>query len=90
MGIALVPSLPHCKGKQIQLPATEKPNTQEAGADGKESCLFSGASHLEDGGLMFQSPSPGKRSDSRLKAHLYLSAQAEVFIREERGTEQRD
>ena len=46
---------------QVQLPAATKANTQEAGADVKESGLFSGARHLEDGGLLSQSPSaPGK------------------------------
>ena len=34
-----------------------KANTQEAGADVKESGLFSVAGHLEDGRLMSQSPS---------------------------------
>ena len=53
-----------------------KANTQDAGADVKESGLFSGAGHLEDGGLMSQSPSPplsGNRG----------------FYKRERGTEQR-
>ena len=54
-----------------------KANTQEAGADVKESGLFSGAGHLKDGG-------------SRLKAHFHISVEADVFIRKERGTEQRD
>ena len=38
---------------------------------------------------MSQSPSPGEMGDSCLKPHLHMSAQAEVFIRRERGTEQR-
>ena len=42
-----------------------------------ESGLFSDANNMEDG-------------DSRLKAHLQLSVEAEVFIRREKGTEQRD
>ena len=61
-----------------------KANIQEAGADVKESGLY-----LEDGGLRPQSPSPEKMGDSCLKAHLHLSVEAEVIIRE-RGTEQRD
>lgn len=56
MGIALDPSLPQCKGKQVWLPATEEPNIQEQGADVKESCSFSGASHLEDGGSHVSKP----------------------------------
>ena len=43
---------------QVQLPAATKANTQEAGADVKESGLFSGASHLGDGGLTSRSPAP--------------------------------
>ena len=43
---------------QVRLPAAWKANTQEAGADVKESGLFSDADHLEDEGLMCQSPSP--------------------------------
>ena len=54
-----------------------KATTREAGADKKESSLFSGAGSLEDGGLMSQKPSPSL-------------SEAEVFIRRERGTEQRD
>ena len=38
---------------------------------------------------MSQSPSPGEMGDSCLKPHLHMSAQAEVFITRERGTEQR-
>ena len=48
-----------------------------------ESGLFSGADHLEDGGLTSQSPSSGKVGDSRLKTHLCLLVQAEAFIRRE-------
>ena len=44
---------------QAQLPAAMKANAQEAGADVKESGLFSGNRHMEDGGLLSQSPSPG-------------------------------
>ena len=53
------------------------------------------ADHLEDRGLMSQSPPPemtgmGKEwEDSCFKAHFHFSVQAEVFIRKERGTEQR-
>ena len=43
--------------------------------------MSSGASHLEDGGLLSQSSSPGKMGHSSHKAHLRLSVQAEVFIR---------
>ena len=49
----------------------------EAGACVKESGLFADAGHLEDG-------------DSCHIAHLHLSVEAEVFIRRERGREQRD
>ena len=38
--------------------ASMKADTQEAGADVKESGLFADAGHLEDGGLRSQSPSP--------------------------------
>ena len=41
---------------QVQRCATSKANTHEAGADIKESGFFSGASHLEDGGVLSQSP----------------------------------
>ena len=75
---------------QVQLPAATKANTSEAGADVKESGLFLGAGHLEDGGLMSQSPSPEKMGDLHLKVHLLISVEAEVFIRRDRGTEQRD
>ena len=68
-----------CHREQVRLPATTKSNTWEAGADVKESGLFSGAGHLEDGGV-----------DSHVKAHPHISVEAEVFIRRERGTEQRD
>ena len=76
---------------------------REAGADVKENGLFSDASHLEDWEthvskfiswederLISQSPSLGKMGDSCLKAHLHFSVEAVVFIRRERGTEQRD
>ena len=87
---------------QVWLRDTTKANNREAGANVKEHGLLSGASHLEDGGLTSQSPAPGKMGDScleahlpgrwgaHLKAHLHLSVEAEVFIRRERGTEQRD
>ena len=39
-------------------PAAKKANIQEAGADVKESALFSGASNMEDEVLLSQSPSP--------------------------------
>ena len=35
-------------------------------------------------------PAIWKMRDARLKAHLHLSVEAEVFIRRERGAEQRD
>ena len=63
-----------------------KDNTWEAGADVNESGLFSGAGHLEDGGLVSQSPSP-RKMDSHLEAHVYLSVEAEVFIMRQKGTE---
>ena len=37
---------------QVQLPVATKSKTQDAGADVKESGLFSGTSHLEDGKLL--------------------------------------
>ena len=43
---------------QVGLPATMKLITPEAGADIKESGSFSGASNLENGGLVSQSPIP--------------------------------
>ena len=45
-----------------------KAHTQEAGADVKESGLFSGAGYLDDGVLMSQSSSPGKMGDWHLSA----------------------
>ena len=86
----MVVSPSFCNRKQAWLPAAAatNANTRETGADVKESGLFSGAGHLEGGGLVSQSPSPGKMGDSRLKAHHHLSVQAEVFIRRERGTEE--
>ena len=48
----------NCNRTQVRLPAATKANTEQAGADVKDSGLFSGASHLEDGGLMTPSPSP--------------------------------
>ena len=39
---------------------------------------------MEDGELMSQSPSPGKKGDSCLKAHLHISVQAEVLKRRRR------
>ena len=74
---------------QVQLPAATKANTSEAGADVKESGLFLGAGHLEDGGLMSQSPSPEKMGDIQFKAQSHISVEAEIFRRRERGTEQR-
>ena len=44
---------------QVQLTATMKAHTQQAGADIEESGYFADAGHLEDGGLTSQSPSPG-------------------------------
>ena len=42
---------------RVQPPVTSKANTGKAGTDVKESDLFSGTGHLEDGGLRSQSPS---------------------------------
>ena len=67
--------------RQVQRPA----KTPETGADVRESGLFAGASHLEDGGLISK-----PIGDSGHKAHLHLSVEAEAFIKRERGTEQRD
>ena len=65
---ALLALISHfCDWKQVRLPAATKANTREAGADVKESGLFSGARHLEDGGLMSQSLSPGKTGHSLLQ-----------------------
>ena len=52
------PDLWGCNQKQVHLPVATKANTQETGADVKQSGLFSVASHLEDLGLMSHSPSP--------------------------------
>ena len=46
--------------------SSTKANTQEAGADVKESGLFADAGHLEDGGLMSQSSSPPLSGDRGL------------------------
>ena len=43
---------------QVWLPAATKADRGELGAAVKESGLFSGASHLEGGGLTSHSPSP--------------------------------
>ena len=79
---AYFPLTSNCKQMQFWLPAAMKANTQEAGADVKESGLFADAGHLEDGGLMSQNPSPGRLGfhvskpmpwedgHSHLKAHL--------------------
>ena len=65
------------------LPSTAaKANTRDAGADERKG-VYSGAGHLEGGGLVSQSPSFGTMGDSHLKAHLPLSVEAEVFIRTE-------
>ena len=66
-----------------------KDNIQEAGADVKESGLFSGAGYLDDRGFMSQNLSPVKMGNSCLKAHLHVPVEAKVFIMRERGTEQR-
>lgn len=47
-----------CNQRQIQLPAATKANTEEAGADVKESGFLADASHLEVGGCLSQGPSP--------------------------------
>ena len=88
-------SVPSCSGSQSSYvtkagPAVTKANTQEAGADVKESGLFSGGGSREEKGLTSQSPAPGKMGDACHKAHLHLSEEAEVFTRREMGTEQRD
>ena len=67
-----------------------KPITQEASAGVKESGLFADAGHWEDRGLMSQSPSSGEIEDSCHKNCLHLSGLAEVFVRREKGIEQRD
>ena len=41
---------------QVQLPATAKASTLEAGADVKKNGLFSGAGHLGDGGIHVLNP----------------------------------
>ena len=64
---------------QVQLPVAMKANTQEAGADVKESGIFSDAGHLEDGGLT-----------SQRDPHLYSSIEIQAFIRRKKGTEQKD
>ena len=46
-----------CDGKQVQLFSTTKANTQESGADVKESGLFEDAASRR-GGLISKSPSP--------------------------------
>ena len=43
--------------KQVWLPVATKANAAEVGADVKDSSLCADAGHLEDGGLMSQSPS---------------------------------
>ena len=73
---------------QVQLPAATTDNTWEVGANVKESVLFSGAGYLYDRDLFSQRLSSRKMEDSHLKAHLYLSVEAEFFIGRERG--QRD
>ena len=57
--------------------ATTKADTREAGTDVKGIGVFADAHHLEGGGLMS-------------KAYLHISMVAEVVLRRERGTEQRD
>ena len=44
-----LPCTRRCNESQAGLPDTTKANTQEAGADEKESGLFADAGHLEDG-----------------------------------------
>ena len=60
---------------------------REAGADVKESGSFSGAGHLEVGGLLSQSPSLGKMGTQCQKPSP-LTVEAEVFVRRGRGPEQ--
>ena len=62
---------------QVWLPITMRSDTQEAGADLKESGLFKCLSSV-------------KMGNSCLKAHLHISVEAEVFIRRGKGMEQRD
>ena len=91
-----------CDRTQVWLPAAAKADTREAGAEGKERSLFSGAGHLEegvltsqspspweDGGLMSQIPSSWEDGELNLKAHLHLSVEAEVCVSGEKGTEKR-
>lgn len=73
---------------QVQLCATTKTNIQKAGADVKDSGLFAIAGHLEDEGLMSQSPSPTRWLNLCHKAHHHFSKEAEAFVRRGRGTEQ--
>ena len=83
-----LPCTRRCNKSQAGLPDAMKANTQEAGADEKESGLFADAGHLEDG-CHVSKPIPWKMGDSCHKAHLYLSVKADVFIRRKR-TEQKD
>ena len=78
-----------CDRTQVWLPAAAKADTREAGAEGKERSLFSGAGHLEEGVLTSQSPSPWEDGELNLKAHLHLSVEAEVCVSGEKGTEKR-
>ena len=90
------PGMCPCNRTQIWLPATTQANTWEAGADIKRKWFIFRCQPPGIWGLMSQSPPPemtgmGKEwEDSCFKAHFHFSVQAEVFIRKERGTEQRN
>ena len=60
-----------------QLPAVTKANTRKAGVDVKEMVLF-------------QVPITWKMGNSCLKAHCSISGQADVFIRREKGKQNKD
>ena len=65
---------------EVQLPAAMKANMLEAGADVKASDLSADAGHLEDGGLMSQSPSPGRWGSNFTKPISPLIGGRGVFL----------
>ena len=71
---------------QVQLPVATKANTQEAGADVKESGLFADASHLEDGGLTLKAHLLGRwgthisKPISWKMGDLYLKVQFHIIL----------
>ena len=73
---------------QVCLPASTKANIREAGPDVKV-VYFQVRVTWKMGDSCLEAHLPG-RWGAHLKAHLHLSVEAEVFIRRERGTEQRD